>query len=106
MLGGEFLSFVLALIAARSDEHDLRTKRCCGCALNVGNVAGQNNDRSNPELSGSVRDSLGVVAAGICNDSAFTFLVGERRNFVVRAAQLEGADRLLVFRLQVELAGI
>jgi len=54
------------------------------------------------QRAGRVSDSLGVVAARIGDDAAGAFCVGERRDLVVRAAQLEGTDGLKVFGLQVE----
>jgi hypothetical protein len=45
---------------------------------------------------------LRVVAAGVSDDAAGAFFVGERGDLVVRAAQFEGADGLKIFRLQIE----
>jgi hypothetical protein len=47
-----------------------------------------------------------VVAAGISDDAAPPFVLGERRNLVISAAQLEGADRLKAFRLEPEPATV
>jgi hypothetical protein len=45
-----------------------------------------------------------MIAAGIRDDSAAAFLVGERRDPVISAAQFESADGLQVFELKVKLA--
>jgi hypothetical protein len=47
-----------------------------------------------------------MISAGIRNDAAAAFVIGERRNLVVSPTQLERADGLQVFELQVELAGV
>ena len=48
-----------------------------------------------------------VVAAGIADDAVAAFGVGERGDFVVSAAQFEGADGLQALGLQVEfMAGL
>jgi hypothetical protein len=47
---------------------------------------------------------LRVIAARVGDYAAGTFFVGQRRDFVVRTAQFEGADGLKVFRLEIESA--
>jgi hypothetical protein len=43
-----------------------------------------------------------MIAAGIGDNAARSLIVAQRRDFVVCAAEFEGADRLQVFRLEVE----
>jgi hypothetical protein len=47
---------------------------------------------------------LRVVSAGVCNDASAALIFGERKNFVVGAAELESAYGLEVFELEEELA--
>jgi hypothetical protein len=45
-----------------------------------------------------------VIATGVGDDSAVPVFFGERSYLVVSAAQLERADGLKIFRLEVKLA--
>ena len=45
-----------------------------------------------------------MIAARIGDDSAASFCVAKRCDFVISAAQFEGADGLQVFELEEELA--
>ncbi len=52
-----------------------------------------------------VGHALRVVAARVGNDSALAVFFRERGDLVVGAAELEGADGLLIFGLEEETAG-
>jgi hypothetical protein len=58
------------------------------------------------EGAGGIGDTLGVVAARVGDHTAGTFFFREGGDFVVGAAEFEGADGLLVFRLEQEAARI
>ena len=58
------------------------------------------------ERTRRIRDSLRMISAGVGDDAAAQFFRRKGSDLVVRPAQLECADRLQVFRLEVELAGI
>jgi hypothetical protein len=47
-----------------------------------------------------------MIAAGISDNTTSTFFVGERCDLVVSASQLEGANRLQIFRLEKKLAAV
>jgi hypothetical protein len=47
-----------------------------------------------------------MISTGIGNDSSLALFGREGSDFVIRSAQFEGADRLLVFGLQKEAARI
>jgi hypothetical protein len=47
-----------------------------------------------------------MIAAGIGDDATFLLVRRQRCDLVVSPPQLEGADGLLVLRLQVELATV
>src|SRR5208283_2801432 len=47
---------------------------------------------------------LRVIAAGVGDDTASAVLIGKRSDLVIRSAQFESADGLLVFRFEEEAA--
>src|SRR5579883_2602108 len=61
-------------------------------------------DSSLMEGAGRVGDPLGMIAAGVGDDSAGAFLIPERSDLVVGAAQLKSADGLKVFEFEEEAA--
>src|SRR5260221_7182754 len=62
---------------------------------------GHHDHRADAELLGGVRDGLAVVAGGEGDNPALPRGIRELPDRVVGAADLEGADRLLVLELQV-----
>ena len=66
---------------------------------------GHDDDRFHFEGASGVGNSLGVIAAGVGDDAALALVLGEGGDFVVGSAEFEGADRLLVFGLEVKAAG-
>ena len=106
MLGGQFFSAQAAFFAARTDEDDFRSECRGSFELVLGSIARHHDDGLHSKGPRRVGDSLCVIAAGKRNDAAATFLVSQRRDFVVSPTQFEGSDGLLVFELEVELAGV
>jgi hypothetical protein len=49
---------------------------------------------------------LCMIAAGIGNDATLKSFLGKGRKLVVGATQFKRPDRLQVFRLEVQLAGV
>ena len=102
VLGGQFFGLQLAFSAAGADEHDLGAEGCRGFALDGGSVVGHHDDRFHAQRTGGVGNALRVIAARVGDDAALALSFGERSDFVVRAAEFESADGLLIFRLEEE----
>jgi hypothetical protein len=100
VLRGEFFRFELAFETSRTDSYDLGTQGGRGLKFDGGSISRHHDDGLCVKGPRGVGDALCVVATGIRNHSAAAFFVGECRDFVVGAAQLEGANRLQIFELQ------
>src|SRR5215472_4927595 len=98
--GGEFFGFRLALVGARTDQDDFRSEFGGGFALDEGRVAGHHDDGFHPERAGRIGDALGMIAAGVGDHRALALGCGEGSDFVIRSAEFESADGLLVFGLE------
>jgi len=71
----EPFGFVFALVGARAYEDDFCTEICGGFALDLRCVVGHDDDRFRLERAGGVGDALGVVAAGVGDDTFLSFRV-------------------------------
>ncbi len=100
-LGGDRLGHPLALVAGDPDDDDLRAIGGHPVALDGRRVGRHDDDGRGAEQSRRAGHALGVVARRVGDDAARELGVGQRRDGVVGAADLEGADRLERLRLQV-----
>ena len=76
VLSGEFFSFYFALFAAGTDQDDLRTELGGGFALDGGRVIGHDDDGLHSKRASGVGDTLGMIAAGVRDDTVFAVFVG------------------------------
>jgi len=72
--GGELFGAETALLAARADEDDLGSEGGGGFEFVLGSITGHDDDRLHAERAGRVGYALGVIAAGVGNDSAAAFV--------------------------------
>jgi len=103
MRGGEFLGFKFAFGACGTDEDDFRAQSFCRSELVRRRIVGHHNDSLCAECTRGKRHTLGMVAGGIGDDAADEGVGRELRDAVVRATQLEAADRLGGLILQVDV---
>ena len=106
MLGGEFLGLGLAFVAARADEHDFCAHGTSCLALVFRRIARHDHHCLHTQGAGCIGNALSMVPARVGNDASLRFLLRQRNNFVVGAAQFEGANRLEIFGFQVEASVI
>src|SRR6266700_3447397 len=106
MFRRQFFGLELAFHATRSNQHNFSSQRSSGFALDCGSVAWHDDDSLGLERSGGIGDPLGMIATGIRDYAARAFVVSEGRDFVVSPTELEGSDRLKVFRFEIERAPI
>ena len=83
-----------------ADEHDLGAHVAHGVHLDLRRRLRHDDDGPQPELSRGIGDALRVIAGAGRDDAARALLGGEMRDAVVRAAQLEAEDRLLILALE------
>ena len=102
----QLLGALFALQAGGADGDDLRTE-CFRClSLDRGGIRRHDDHGPRAEYAGGVGDALGMIAARIGDESALESFPGERRGFVIRAAQLETADRLHGFGLEINASAV
>ena len=87
------------------DLDDLRPEPRDGGDLRLRSRVRDHDRAAKAEAPGPPGDSLRHVAGACRPDSACELLRGSERQGVARASQLEGADRLQVLELQIELGG-
>ncbi len=100
---GERFGFFLSLGTCGSHKHDLGAEAARAVDLYLGSIVRHDDDGFRLQGAGGVGDTLRMVTAGITDDAARAFRVGERGDLVVGAAQLERADGLLALELQVDV---
>ena len=92
------------LLERRTGQLDLGAVRPRRLDLRHRRVLRHEDPRPRPHLACRPRDRLAVIAGARGDDSGGALLGAERRDAVVRAADLERARPLQVLRLQVQLA--
>src|SRR5438105_13616353 len=65
-------------------------------------VFGNKNDRAHSKDPRCRGNRLSVIACGSCYDSGLAFMIGKMRNQIDSAADLEGANRLVVLVLHID----
>ncbi len=70
-------------------KHDFRTQVHHGLHLDVGRSLRHHHRRRDSAAAGRERDALGMVSGGRADDAALGDRVGEMRDPVIGAAQLE-----------------
>ena len=95
---------VVSVVVDAGHKADLRPVRARRFHFGDGRALGQADDGGDTVLLRRKRHALRVVARRAGDDAVRLRLVGELRNFIVRAPQLEGARPLQVLRLEVDLS--
>jgi len=92
-----------ALLVVGAYENDLAAIASHAVNLDLWRVLGHDHDGAHPEHARGTRNGLSVVAARMCHDADLLLLVGELRERVVRAADLERAGGLEALRFDEAL---
>src|SRR5205823_3712696 len=96
VLRGQPLTMFASLIEVLAVANDLRAKPADRFDLDRVRAFGYADDRPNSEESRGIGDRLSVVSGGGSDDTAASLVVGQLRHQIDPAADLEGADRLVV----------
>jgi hypothetical protein len=96
-------SQLVRFVVAVAVQNDLCAKRLDGFDFDRGRRHRHHDARANSALPRRERDPLGVIARRGRDHAARRALRWQQRDLVVRAAQLEGEDRLEVFSLEPDL---
>ena len=99
----EFKRLVVGVVVDALDEADLGAEAFCRLDLGDGRDVGQTDQRLDAVVSRRERDALRVVARRAGDDSALFLLVGELRDLVVSASDLERTGDLEVLGLEEEI---
>ena len=86
----------LGFIIIVTVQNNLRPQTFDRIDLDLGRGLGHDNDGLDPQFLGGQRDSLGMVPGGSRDHAGPFFLIGQRRNPVIRPPQLVGKNRLLI----------
>src|ERR1019366_6164586 len=100
VLGGQLLGPQTALFAARPNGDDLGSQRGSRFELVLRRIARHDDNRLQAQSPRRVGHSLPMISAGIRDHAAAPLLVAEGSNLVIGSTQLEGADRLQIFKLE------
>ena len=92
----------VGVVVGALDQHDLRAQCLGGLDLRNGRTLRHADDRLGAHAGGRQCDALGVIARRAGYDAGIPLLLTQLADFVIRAAQLEGAGVLEVFGLEVE----
>jgi len=101
--GDELFGFEAPVGGGGADLDDLGTQCASSGFLDLGGVAGHDDDGAGSEGAGGVGYALGVVAAGVGDDAAVELFGRKLRDHVVGSAKLEAADGLLALGFDVEV---
>ena len=102
-LGHQRVAVRLGLVVAVAGQHHLSAHRPHRIHLDPRRRLRHDDDRAQTELLRRERHALRVIAGAGGDDAARPLLVGEMRDLVVGAAQLEAEDRLQILALQQHL---
>ena len=98
----EFFGFGFAFVTGRPNENDLGPIRARGRDLNLRSIFRHNDDCFSAEFAGRVCNPLGMIAAGVADHAVTALLHSQGCDLVERATNLECADWLEVFRLEIK----
>ncbi len=87
-------------VEAVAEEDDLAAEAAHGVDLDRGGRGGHDDDGADAHAGGREGHALGMVAGRGADDAALPLLGREMRHAIVRAADLEGEDRLQVLALE------
>ena len=99
----QFLAVLLRFGVVIAPQNDFGVHRLHGIDLDLRSRARHDDDGLEPQLLSRQRDALRMIAGAGRNHAAIALGLGEFRDLVVGAAQLEAEDRLLVFALQPDV---
>ena len=98
--GDEGVAVRLRIGVAVAHEHDLGAQVADRVDLDLRRRLRHHDHRTQSELARRVGDALRMIAGARGDDAARALLVGQVRDAVVGAAQLEAEHRLLIFPLE------